>query len=368
MRRVRVLEQLALWNGLIGLLDGNATAAVHHLREAVGLMTYWDRRLLLPRAGVYLAEAEWRVGDEPAAERAANLALKAARMTGSRYGLLQALREFPDVLTRQIDSTLDPDSPWHELGRSMLGDPQTPAVSEPTVVRVAEFGSPSVRVNGRRYELPLAKSVELLVYLASHGGVAERDEIIAELFDSKSSKSAQAYLRAAVGKIRAVPGLGESLRAEDASVAWCGGRLSTDMKHVEETLAQLGRRSGQAKYDQAVALRDELPVGEYLPGARSVWANRRRDIWERLVVEVHQATAEAAYECSDYLACFRIATEVLHRDPFRERAWRLKMRAAAALGDGDQVIAIFRDCERALADVPTKPADSTRRLLEQLRL
>jgi hypothetical protein len=36
-------------------------------------------------------------------------------------------------------------------------------------------------------------------------------------------------------------------------------------------------------------------------------------------------------------------------------------------GRRDQAIAIYRDCTRALADVPTHPAESTRRLLEQLR-
>ncbi|WP_371787878.1 hypothetical protein OG404_03850 [Streptomyces griseoaurantiacus] len=368
MRRVRVLEQLALWHGLVGLLDGNTTAAVHHLREAVGVMTYWDRRLLLPRAAVYLAEAEWRNGDESAAERAANLALKAARMTGSRYGLIQALREFPDVLSRQIDAALDPDSPWHGIGRSMLGSGTAWDSSEPTVAQVVEFTSPGVRVNGRCHELALVKSAELLSYLAFHGGTAERDEIISDLFDSKSSKSAQAYLRVALSKLRAVPGLSESIRIEGSSVSWCDGRLTTDMASVEEALSRLERRMGQAKYDEALALRDRLPAGEYLPGARSRWVNQRRDTWERLVVAVHQAAAEAAYDCSDYLACHRMATDVLRRDPFRESTWRLKMRAAAALGDGDQVIAIFRDCERALADVPAKPADSTRRLLEQLRL
>ncbi|WP_382306845.1 hypothetical protein [Herbiconiux sp. UC225_62] len=47
-RRVRVLEQLSLWRGLIALIDGDDAIAVGHLREAVNLMTTWDRLLLLP--------------------------------------------------------------------------------------------------------------------------------------------------------------------------------------------------------------------------------------------------------------------------------------------------------------------------------
>ncbi|MTD53825.1 BTAD domain-containing putative transcriptional regulator [Amycolatopsis pithecellobii] len=368
MRRIKVLEQLALWHGLIGLLDDNTTTALHHLREATGLMTYWDRRPLLPRAAVYLAEAEWRAGDESAAERAANLALGAATTSGTRYGLVQALREFPDVLSRQIDAARDPDSPWHEMGRSMLRSGVSQLHSpHPTLVQVVEFGTCGVRVNGCNHELTLVRSVELLSYLAARGGTADKDEIISDLFDSKSSKSAQAYLRAALARVRAVPGLASALITDAASVTWRGGRLTTDFDRVEEALVRLGRRADRVRYDEAVELRDGLPRGEYLPGARSPWAVRRREAWDQLVVAVHHAAAEAAYDCSDYLACHQMATDVLRRDPFRESAWRLKMRAAAALGDGDQVIALYRECERSLAEVPTRPAESTRRLLEQLR-
>jgi hypothetical protein len=43
------------------------------------------------------------------------------------------------------------------------------------------------------------------------------------------------------------------------------------------------------------------------------------------------------------------------------------MRIAGSLGHDDRVIARFRDCQAALAQIATAPADSTRRLLEQLR-
>ena len=57
-----------------------------------------DRLLELPTAAVYLAEAEWRAGDEDAADRAADLALEAARRQGSNHVLLQALADFPAVV------------------------------------------------------------------------------------------------------------------------------------------------------------------------------------------------------------------------------------------------------------------------------
>ncbi|WP_260502553.1 BTAD domain-containing putative transcriptional regulator [Rhodococcus aetherivorans] len=54
-------------------------------------------------------------------------------------------------------------------------------------------------------------------------------------------------------------------------------------------------------------------------------------------------------------------------DPFRESMWRLKMRLADATGDTDRIITAYRACERALAQLGTRPAVSTRRLLDDLR-
>ena len=43
------------------------------------------------------------------------------------------------------------------------------------------------------------------------------------------------------------------------------------------------------------------------------------------------------------------------------------MRSANALGDEDGVIRAYQACERALAEVGTKPSATTRDLLERLR-
>ena len=56
--------------GLALLLQGEDEAALARLRSAVGSMREGDRILELPTAAVYLAEAEWRAGDEDAAEGA----------------------------------------------------------------------------------------------------------------------------------------------------------------------------------------------------------------------------------------------------------------------------------------------------------
>jgi len=97
-------EEVDSWYGYALLLENDDEAAPQRLRRAVTSMRRSDRMLELPTAAVYLAEAEWRAGDEDAARRAADVALEAARRQGSNYMLLQALANFPAVATRRLDA------------------------------------------------------------------------------------------------------------------------------------------------------------------------------------------------------------------------------------------------------------------------
>ena len=51
--------------------------------------------------------------------------------------------------------------------------------------------------------------------------------------------------------------------------------------------------------------------------------------------------------------------QVVEADPYREAAWRLLMRLAHTLGDHDRVIAAYRSCERALAELGAEPSPTT---------
>ena len=73
-----------------------------------------------PTAAVYLAEAEWRAGNEDAADRAADIALEAAQRQGSNHILMQALADLPAVLSRRLDAEPSADSTWHQLGRALM--------------------------------------------------------------------------------------------------------------------------------------------------------------------------------------------------------------------------------------------------------
>ena len=114
-----VCELAQTWRGLAALIEDDEDSALSSLRAAVASMQAGHRILELPTAAVYLAEAEWRAGDQDAADRAADIALDAARQQGSNHVLLQALADFPAVVARRIDAEAHADSAWHGIGRAL---------------------------------------------------------------------------------------------------------------------------------------------------------------------------------------------------------------------------------------------------------
>ena len=185
-------EHAATWLGLTDLLDGRDGDARAQLRQTVARMTRSGLRLMLPAAAVYLAEAEWRVGDEDAADGAADIALGAAEFQGSNHILLQALADFPAVAWRRADAEATADSAWHRFGRSLRAAPVPAAMSigPEGRVRVVEFGEPHLLVAGQETRPRLSKALTLLAVLAAEPTHrVPRRRVILDLFESGSDES-----------------------------------------------------------------------------------------------------------------------------------------------------------------------------------
>jgi len=354
--------------GLALLVQGHDQAALQRLRSAVASMQEGDRILELPTAAVYLAEAEWRAGNEDAADRAADAALRAAERQGSNHILVQALSDLPAVLSRRIDAEPAADSPWHAIGRALIAQ-GVPLTADPrAVIRFRDFGPRSLEVDGTPRRPKIGKTYELLAFLMVHGQ-ATRDELLGALFEGRADDSARAYLRQAIQALR------ESL-PDGALVAPQGGPVGladdvlivSDSDRLESRLAEAARLQGR---DRIAATLDALKAterGEYLVGARSAWVDERRAHLREREIDARYDAAELALAAGDLELAQHLGRDVLESDPHREAACRLMMRIAGVLGDADGVIREFKACERALADIGTAPAHSTRQLLDQLRV
>ena len=241
--------------GLALLLQGHDEAALARLRSAVAGMQEGDRILELPTAAVYLAEAEWRAGNEDAADRAADIALEAAQRQGSNHILMQALADLPAVLSRRIDSEPSADSIWHQLGRALMAKGVRVTANAGASVHFRDFGERSLEVDGEPRQPKISKSYELLAYLLTHGE-ATREALLGALFKGRADNSSRAYLR------QAINGLRECL-PERALVAPQGGSVAladdvaivSDSGLLESRLIEAARLQGR---DRVAATLDAL--------------------------------------------------------------------------------------------------------------
>jgi DNA-binding SARP family transcriptional activator len=365
-----IAEQADLWRGLALLMKNEDAAALELLEAAAESMRAADRLLELPTAAVYLSEARWRAGDEAGADVAAALAFEAAQRQGSNHYLLRALASFPAVVARMIDAEPGADSPWHALGRALRAQGLQLESRLAAHVELREFGELEILVDGRPAPRPrILKSYELLAYLTSQGASeVPRDELLTALFDGRSDDSARSYLRQAIHQLReALPEevelISDSSRVRIAESV----RVASESAALEAMLAEAARLQGEERLEATTRALELASRGEYLPGITSAWAEERREQLVALVCDARQQAAELAFELGRYADSERLLDAIIRSDPFREGAWRLSMRTAAATGDEDRVIAAYRGCERALAKLGTAPSDSTKQLLEHLR-
>jgi ATP/maltotriose-dependent transcriptional regulator MalT/DNA-binding SARP family transcriptional activator len=361
-------EQIDGLYGFVLLVEGRDAAALERLRRGVRAMCRSDRQLYLPAAAVYLAEAEWRAGGEEAADAAADIALGAARRQGSNSMLLQALADFPAVVSRRLDAEAAAGSPWHEIGRALLAQGIGVDVPAGASVQLREFGDCTILVDGEPARPRIAKTYELLAYLAARPEPhATRDELLEALFDGRTDDSTRAYLRQAVRWLRQV--LPEHGVVVERGAVQIGGdvRIVSESRSVETALAEAARLQGP---DRLAATLDALAVvdrGDYLPDVASRWVEERRRHLAELATDARFEAAELAFAEGRLDEARQLVDDVLSDEPFREAAFRLKMRLAGALGDEHGVVREFQRCERALAAVGATPTQTTRRLLEQLR-
>ncbi|NEC88442.1 BTAD domain-containing putative transcriptional regulator [Streptomyces sp. SID12501] len=365
---VQLSAKARAWRGWLLLRSGADADALDCLREAVSLLKAGGLFLELPIAAVLLAEAEWRVGHEDEADRAADLALEVSGRQGSHHVLLQVLTEFPAVVSRRIDAEAETDTRWHAIGRALAAQGANIQVTErlPTVT-VVEFGRHALIVDGVEARLRISKSLELLSYLSSRPGHAtDRPQILEALF-ARDDRSTRAYLRQAVHQLNLAlpPQLRLTVEQNRLSIAEEVVRGCQSLL-MEADLAHAHRLAGRARLSaiESLLARNE---GDYLPDRASQWVEERRRTLSRQAADALSSAADLALQLHQYSDAVRLCERATAIDPLREVAWRVRMRAANALGDDDGVLTAFQGCETALAQIGTTPSPSTRKLLKQLQ-
>jgi DNA-binding SARP family transcriptional activator len=364
-------EQADTWDGGARLLADDDEGAAEVLREATASMRRGDRILVLPAALVYLAESEWRLGNEEASDRATDEAYDVAHRQGSLRELLLALADFPGVLSRRLDAEPETDGPWHSLGRALVagtGGDSGARVVVSVSAHLREFGEPVFTVNGRDVRPKIRKSIELLSFmLLAPGTHVSREAVLTALWNGRDDDSTRAYLRQALRHLRDVLPEGVAIGAVGDSLS-IEGAVTSESIELEALLSEAAREPGPGRLGYLLDALELTRRGLFLEGSSDVlWVDDRRARIERVLADARLDAAELLLEAERHLRALTLVDEALDADPLLERAWRLRMRTLDLLGDKDGVTSAYAACTRALAEIGLEPSAQTRELAQALR-
>jgi DNA-binding SARP family transcriptional activator len=360
-------EWAEAWIGAALLsLEPDPAPALAMLRPAADAMRQGGRWLELPAAGVFLAEAEWRTGNEEAHDAAADLAYEAAEACGTLAPLVRAFEVAPQVLARRLDASDDDDGRWHRLLRAGASTPPPSPRADP-LLRVHTFGTLRLEAAGQRLPLNLTKALELAAYLAAAGPQgASRGAVLTDLFED--SREAEGYLRQVVHRLRRALPEGLALTTVGGRLAWePADAVLTDDGAFETTVERARLEVGERRAAGLAGALGLVDAGPYMAGVEGRWTSVRRQHLADLACEARVDYVRAMLRAGRPREALAAAQAAVAENPYREDAWQQLMRAQAAVGGPQAALPVFLECQQALRRVGVEPSSTTRRLLRALR-
>jgi DNA-binding SARP family transcriptional activator len=358
-----------LWRGLAFLLRHRDAEARDVLQRCLQGMRDGDRTLEIPSAACYLAEAQWRLGEEDASDESAALAISVAEEQGSVHLLISALSDVPAVAVRGADTEPDRLSRWRELTASLANGRRITAAGRTPRLILKDLGEPELQLDGETVTPRLRKSVELLAYLlASPDHEAGRQELVDALFDSDNEAAGRSYLRQALYRLREV-------LPDDLSPTVRGDRfrlpgpdlVSSSAAEVLAAFAQADHQDKEARLDTLTVALARTERGTYLSGLSGDWVEARRDEIDEWIARARLDLAKVAFRLGRYREAIANVEAVLRLDPYREQAWLLRLTLAQASGNDDHVLALYQRYVATMEKLAVPPSAQVRRLVTRLR-
>ena len=275
-------------------------------------------------------------------------------LVGSRGG-----RSFAGLGALPLKGIVDP-VPTFALEWDEAGD---------TGADVQLCGTLKVAINGRAVEdeLPGRKGRLLFAYLALYRDrPVRREELIAALWPDDPPVSPDRALATVIARLRAALG-GDLIqgRAELRLDLPAATRID-----VEDARADVAKAEAAADPAQALDLaRRALAMIEHplLPGLEATWIDAARRDQQELGLRALEVVATAGIATGEPAAAERAARTLIDRDPFRESAHGLLIRALAAQGNVAAALRAFDDLRVLLRDeLGVSPSAPLRELSERL--
>ncbi|MDZ5447247.1 BTAD domain-containing putative transcriptional regulator [Micromonospora sp. 4G57] len=241
------------------------------------------------------------------------------------------------------------------------------ADQRPGKVRVRVLGTPKV-IDGDPQRTPRAKSLELLVYLAVHDGVASTEAILDDLLPDAPVSKAPGRLYTYVSGLRAVlrhtGGPNTYLSHPDHRYLLQPDTLDIDLWRMRAALREA--RQATDPQARAAALRRAVDAytGPLAQGCDYEWVESYREAVRQDALDAHLALADTL--AGDPAQQVAVLDAAIAHHPRHEDLYQQAMRARAELGHLDAIRTLRRQLTRALAEIDARPGDDTLALADRL--
>jgi DNA-binding SARP family transcriptional activator len=338
------------------------------LRECAQSMDKSRRQLLRPMVGVYLAEAEWRLGHHDASFAHAERALAVSNELRTLFPLQRALVDLPSVLDRQLGRhELSDEWRFGLTGHAPAEDRGQPRITslDTTQVRVHTLAADQgIAVGGAGVGLRRMKAVELVAALCVRGP-SPKDDLCKLIMPDSDRVHASNHYRQLLHVLRneGIP----IVRSPDGVVSFAPDiDVVSDDNLLEQQLREASAAVGADRLTRLLAALD-LAKQEYLAGSELEWVELRRTELHLLVNEARADAARCAVDLRQHTIAADLCERVLEEDPFAEEVYRVLMRNEAARGSVDGASRVYRRMQNALEAIGVEPDAVSQHLLGSIR-
>ena len=316
-------EHLAFAEGLVALEDNDLEAATTWFQTALNRSEHSTDPGMAARSSAYLAEIARRQG---------------------RLGLAQ-------VRALDTDGWLRADAVKLEAlfrACAALGVPMGPnVVSVPLEtsrkqLEIITFGVPKVRIDGVDVHLPLARCLEILVWLALHGP-ASRERIVDAVWDGSNDRRHVEYFKVAIRQLRSALASHSAVRFPPIPNEDFRYGLASEFELRLDTHVL----AGALESNQPEALRAALEAytGDFLPEIEADWVVEARQAYHEEAVAVALSLGEAleTSQPHDAIKAYRRASQL---EPLSEAAQLGLIRAHLQINQRVSAEQIFTRFQR----------------------
>ncbi|GAB4486705.1 MAG: hypothetical protein Fur0016_16430 [Anaerolineales bacterium] len=254
------------------------------------------------------------------------------------------------------------------LRRKLRQASKSAFISQPRLT-IHGFGPPQVFLNGKKVSLSDWQTRETrdLFFFFLQSSPRTKEDVAVAFWPEISPARMKMRFKTNIYRLRHAIGQETILFDEERY------RFNTDIDYdydVENFEKLLERSLGDSTVEEKISTLEAavaLVKGTYLSDIDLEWVNAERT---RLELDYHMALLRLAglyLEISQPLRALETCQAALKADPLLEDAYRLSMRAYAALGDDAAIARIYQTCRTVIRDeLGVNPSEETEKLYKKL--